>query len=220
MDDPKVSPGFRLRPSLSDRTAFGWPAWILPVSPGFRLRPSLSARSGARGSSAAPRVAGVQTPAFVERPSCARRVTRKSARVAGVQTPAFVERAPAPRTCRRPNGVAGVQTPAFVERGTGWQRLCGLRTGVAGVQTPAFVERCPIRSGSPTRWPVSPGFTQADRGGVRGTFQTFPSSATSSTWTTPSPGNSACPPNAAPSTSRSITSITRLVAVAFRPPAR
>ena len=85
--------------------------------------------------------------------------------VAGVQTPAFVERvcsgsSPAATSC-----VAGVQTPAFVERSTaGWATTPiravspGFRLrpslseaysymavaqtdSVAGVQTPAFVER-------------------------------------------------------------------------------
>ena len=86
-----VSPEFRLRPSLSvcdevlelgDRQ----------VSPEFRLRPSLSDGDGGDGRGAVVRVAGVQTPAFVER---GRRLCRAAARssVAGVQTPAFVERA-------------------------------------------------------------------------------------------------------------------------------
>ena len=38
-----------------------------PVSPGFRLRPSLSGRVLADGIEAGEGVAGVQTPAFVER---------------------------------------------------------------------------------------------------------------------------------------------------------
>ena len=91
----------------------------------------------------------------------------RMAGVAGVQTPAFVERSPSrPFRGRYPAGVAGVQTPAFVERARAiafriailgvspefrlrpslseecearlWKRI---EEGVAGVQTPAFVER-------------------------------------------------------------------------------
>ena len=54
-------------------------------------------------------VAGVRTPAFVERTTTTT-PTRSSGCVAGVRTPAF-----AARTCR-PWCVAGVRTPAFVER--------------------------------------------------------------------------------------------------------
>ena len=42
-----VSPGFRLRPSLSDLVCVGRSAVDDRVSPGFRLRPSLSAGDGA-----------------------------------------------------------------------------------------------------------------------------------------------------------------------------
>ena len=136
-----VSPGFRLRPSLSVSRHTYTPWSANRVSPGFRLRPSLSElpreslRRRRRG------VAGVQTPAFVERrtssPPSLRRWSvspgfrlrpslsaerllerhEEGACVAGVQTPAFVERISRPPTfddsTRR---VAGVQTPAFVER--------------------------------------------------------------------------------------------------------
>ena len=111
-----VSPGFRLRPSLSGGRHGSGPG---PghVSPGFRLRPSLSVRPARRGSIGGAGVAGVQTPAFVERGSSARWWWRPSC-VAGVQTPAFVERTrTCGRSCASPGRVAGVQTPAFVERG-------------------------------------------------------------------------------------------------------
>ena len=111
-------------------------------------------------------VAGVQTPAFVERrilgstvtvripvspefrlrPSLSEATRGRGAcdagRVAGVQTPAFVERMPVPKTIKtEEQGVAGVQTPAFVERRPA-PRAAGSAACVAGVQTPAFVERC------------------------------------------------------------------------------
>ena len=62
------------------------------VSPGFRLRPSLSARYGHPLRLRAGCVAGVQTPAFVERHRGRLSSKGGSAGVAGVQTPAFVER--------------------------------------------------------------------------------------------------------------------------------
>ena len=63
-------------------------------------------------------------------------------RVAGVQTPAFVERLSATADPRpTPRGVAGVQTPAFVERSGATGARCASTRCVAGVQTPAFVER-------------------------------------------------------------------------------
>ena len=84
---------------------------MLGVSPEFRLRPSLSAarRSGPTRTGVQSRVAGVQTPAFVERSSRMGRAHASPAPscVAGVQTPAFVERAPISRvgprrrSCRR-----------------------------------------------------------------------------------------------------------------------
>ena len=92
------------------------------VSPEFRLRPSLSGAEAARGPNrgSARGVAGVQTPAFVERSQGRPRgAGSRGACVAGVQTPAFVERRP-PLTMYGSAeflvGVAGVQTPAFVER--------------------------------------------------------------------------------------------------------
>ena len=67
--------------------------------------------------------------------------------VAGVQTPAFVERSTAPAVFlagANLDGVAGVQTPAFVERGRNAEhRRAATEPRVAGVQTPAFVERGP-----------------------------------------------------------------------------
>ena len=127
-------------------------------------RPSLSGAAGRGPRRRRASVAGVDAPAFVERPSLA--VIRQSIpRVAGVDAPAFVERsrsaagvAPpmdvSPGLMPRPSlsdiderrrveldrRVAGVDAPAFVERilsqlvGNGYGR-------VAGVDAPAFVER-------------------------------------------------------------------------------
>ena len=61
-----VLPGFRLRPSLSEDL----PSRTRPsmqVLPGFRLRPSLSASTAFERASSDQSVAGVSTPAFVER---------------------------------------------------------------------------------------------------------------------------------------------------------
>ena len=171
-----VSPGFRLRPSLSASlvaSEFGGG----PVSPGFRLRASLSDRGDGERRADPDGVAGVQTPAFVER--CDRTIDHSSpARVAGVQTPAFVERSGrwctsgasrgvSPGFRLRPSlsglgdgggragdpGVAGVQTPAFVERTSSRPTRCATPR-VAGVQTPAFVERPPrhARGSAAARW--------------------------------------------------------------------
>ena len=61
--------------------------------------------------------------------------------VAGVYTPAFVERLSFGRIGGGALGcVAGVYTPAFVERST-LSTLAAGWTSVAGVYTPAFVER-------------------------------------------------------------------------------
>ena len=120
------------------------------VSPGFRLRPSLSGRQHRRRAAEAHRVAGVQTPAFVERPSSSRRMPRTRC-VAGVQTPAFVERGRRWWTAIWPGGVAGVQTPAFVERPRSAPSPPRARC-VAGVQTPAFVERI-AKNGCATQVP-------------------------------------------------------------------
>ena len=105
-----------------------------------------------------PSVAGVQTPAFVERTTCATPSPPARRRVAGVQTPAFVERAMTRAPARRANGcVAGVQTPAFVER------LPGASRGAAKMRvSPGFRLR-PSLSGARERrmrvdLPVSPGF--------------------------------------------------------------
>ena len=121
------------------------------MSPEFRLRPSLSAGGAPRpdpppGAS----VAGVQTPAFVERSGSASTPIRPSGRVAGVQTPAFVERSTSARCCATLWSVAGVQTPAFVERRPS-SRSAASATRVAGVQTPAFVERMTRRHTSRAR---------------------------------------------------------------------
>ena len=62
-----VSPEFRLRPSLSGRTRVGKPRRSTHVSPEFRLRPSLSGSDEPGHPGRRAGVAGVQTPAFVER---------------------------------------------------------------------------------------------------------------------------------------------------------
>ena len=128
-----VSPGFRLRPSLSEeQAARAGPRAV--VSPGFRLRPSLSA-CRATGGSAAVQV----SPGFRLRPS--------------------LSGAPARRwTSGATRGVAGVQTPAFVERLREGRHGCRPTSSVAGVQTPAFVERATTGNGATTPRRVSPGF--------------------------------------------------------------
>ena len=76
--------------------------------------------------------------------------------VAGVPTPAFVERSESWRPYSARECVAGVPTPAFVERIICRSTFKG-SAGVAGVPTPAFVERPPSNTGA-SRWPtVSPG---------------------------------------------------------------
>ena len=88
-----MSPEFILRPSLSGAACVRLGLAPGPVSPEFILRPSLSVAGqhptygGGRG-----RVAGVYTPAFVERSSFAPTPSPAARRVAGVYTPAFVER--------------------------------------------------------------------------------------------------------------------------------
>ena len=114
------------------------------VSPEFILRPSLSGAAGHGDRlTDATCVAGVYTPAFVERWTTWRGAWRVSPRVAGVYTPAFVERTRYPEPSKSSvttAGVAGVYTPAFVERRY-LDVEFGPRRGVAGVYTPAFVER-------------------------------------------------------------------------------
>ena len=136
---PRVA-GVQTRPSLSGVQLIVVQQISL-VSPEFRLRPSLSGRERRHPIASRKGVAGVQTPAFVERSSTVRR-DRGWSGVAGVQTPAFVERSRRfAQAGPRRGGVAGVQTPAFVERSPRW-RWQSARSRVAGVQTPAFVERC------------------------------------------------------------------------------
>ena len=102
---------------------------VMLVSPEFRLRPSLSAGDEPRVRR--PRVAGVQTPAFVE---------RRRAIVSPVSAPV------SPEFRLRPSlsGRNPYQSSAVA---------C-----VAGVQTPAFVERAPRRLEQRERRPVSPEF--------------------------------------------------------------
>ena len=130
------------------------------------------------------RVAGVDAPAFVERPGPSPSSDRCGSGVAGVDAPAFVERScsAALRACstvspgltlrpslsvrvvahlrgREVDGVAGVDAPAFVERRPRWPPSAPAYWRVAGVDAPAFVER--RRSTGCSSWslPVSPGLT-------------------------------------------------------------
>ena len=128
------------------------------MSLGFTPQPLLSDRSRARETPHLPGVAGVYTPAFVERLNNSRGYSSLS-RVAGVYTPAFVERTTKGGAQSRCGAsVAGVYTPAFVERSfLRLSRSCD--NGVAGVYTPAFVERTKSSWGSPQQSRVSLGFT-------------------------------------------------------------
>ena len=154
-----MSPEFRLRPSLSAP----WRGVPRPpfeiVSPEFRLRPSLSAPHGDRRRRRHGGVAGVQTPAFVERGKAKVVGALSMKRVAGVQTPAFVERS------RRilPPSPPRLVSPEFRLRpslsgnvSVGLRRAC--TRGVAGVQTPAFVERGRAANSAGASSPVSPEF--------------------------------------------------------------
>ena len=98
--EPIVSPGFILRPSLSERRPLPQATRRYAVSPGFILRPSLSVRKRRRGATAVPRV----SPGFILRPSLSDYLAggmgnTVGACVAGVYTPAFVERSATLATC-------------------------------------------------------------------------------------------------------------------------
>ena len=137
----------------------------IPVSPGFRPRPSLSERHHRGGNRVERGVAGVPAPAFVERARSSRSRTA-SPSVAGVPAPAFVERRRGPGGSARGSQVSpgfrlrpslsdrsrthrpggGHVSPGFGPRPSlsepqGASSLAS-RTRVAGVQAPAFVERC------------------------------------------------------------------------------
>ena len=86
----RASPGLEPRPSLSAPESLRVLGQSY-ASPGLEPRPSLSEGGGERHGRGRDRVAGVRTPAFVERAT----------------------RSPVPCSDR---GVAGVRTPAFVER--------------------------------------------------------------------------------------------------------
>ena len=177
-----MSPGFRLRPSLSGGHARG-PRFRPPhVSPGFRLRPSLSDARRHGRPAARDGVAGVQTPAFVER-GCGREAHPRPLGVAGVQTPAFVERFagcswsarswPVSPGFRLRPSLSGSNTyrrnPHTHTVSPGFRLRPSLSdaaapgelsapAGVAGVQTPAFVERGPGARSAAETARVSPGF--------------------------------------------------------------
>ena len=123
---PLVSPGFRLRPSLS-APASAEKEGPQPVSPGFRLRPSLSDQIPGLAVRRQARVAGVSAPAFVERRSARQNCSSSIARVAGVSAPAFVERSTRRHRTYTPTRVAGVSAPAFVERARSGLWSCGRR---------------------------------------------------------------------------------------------
>ena len=82
--DEVVSPGFRLRPSLSGGGALGYRRRRARVSPGFRLRPSLSGR--------APDVEGCGarvSPGFRLRPSLSVRYGQQGCTAANLVSPEF-----------------------------------------------------------------------------------------------------------------------------------
>ena len=115
------------------------------MSPEFRLRPSLSGPEERTPRGVHAGVAGVQTPAFVERSwyLWVNAVGAQFGSVAGVQTPAFVERGTQSLSGTAVRGRA--VSPEFRLRPSLSARTLhqGLGEGarVAGVQTPAFVER-------------------------------------------------------------------------------
>ncbi len=147
-----VSPEFRLRPLLSGDCRILAAGVRRRVSPEFRLRPLLSVHGIRPGRGGHAGVAGVQAPAFVERP-CSPPLKQDSSRVAGVQAPAFVERGTKfPWHGNLPSCVAGVQAPAFVERVCRCSTRSPRNTGVAGVQAPAFVERTRRSTTGSTPW--------------------------------------------------------------------
>ena len=160
-----MSPGLTPRPSLSGTQALG-AAWLsCDVSPGLTPRPSLSGLPRGAGHALPGRVAGVDSPAFVERRAPSTATSRARAvspgltprpslsvlKVDGIRrrlvvvSPGLTPRpslsAPEPaQESGSAEGVAGVDSPAFVERlstvGSSW-----LTHRVAGVDSPAFVER-------------------------------------------------------------------------------
>ena len=144
-----MSPGFRLRPSLSveecGRALDGG-----PVSPGFRPRPSLSADIGPDLDVAAAGVAGVQAP----RPSLSAELRGRRGHTLHV-SPGFRPRPSLSADCARRRGGRGLVSPGFRPRPSlSVVQFAVLqvsaRRGVAGVQAPAFVERA-SSNGSPTR---------------------------------------------------------------------
>ena len=88
-------------------------------------------------------VAGVQTPAFVERSSTAIHRVLRAAVSPGFRLRPSLSVLDLDARGIGEDGVAGVQTPAFVERVVGGYARAEASPGVAGVQTPAFVERSP-----------------------------------------------------------------------------
>ena len=86
-----------------------------PVSPGLTLRPSLSGALQLVVPETVQGVAGVDAPAFVERPWGSIDYSGEIG-VAGVDAPAFVERPWGSIDYSGEIGVAGVDAPAFVER--------------------------------------------------------------------------------------------------------
>ena len=154
----------------------------VPVSPGFRLRPSLSVAASLDGHPGVRRVAGVQTPAFVERAPAHGWTGRQRAVSPGFRlrpslsghdghdVHVLPEVSPGFRLRPSLSVVWGAflslslkeVSPGFRLRPSlsvlAPELVVGETGGVAGVQTPAFVERS--RRCSPTIPPgsVSPGF--------------------------------------------------------------
>ena len=140
MTSVEVSPELTLRPSLSAilRTQKNW---LAGVSPELTLRPSLSVLPDRARHEQAPRVAGANAPAFVERDARRQSPRALRSRVAGANAPAFVERSlraaawfpplrVSPELTLRPSLSAGHRGEADNE--------C---SSVAGANAPAFVER-------------------------------------------------------------------------------
>ena len=156
----RVSPEFILRPSLSEGQCTRFHDGQPGVSPEFILRPSLSAAAARKRLHALP-----VSPEFILRPSLSADLRRGAAAappagVAGVYTPAFVER----RAWMELHRAGAVRvSPEFILRpslsgdGRGARRR-RRRAGVAGVYTPAFVERTQRSRNRWTTSPVSPEF--------------------------------------------------------------
>ena len=163
-----VLPGFRPRLSLNER--HGLPGRIQEsVLPGFRPRLSLNGRSDPLGTDRRQVLPGFRPRLSLNEHRLPELRFRMLRRVAGVPTPALIERAAtrATSTCPpagvlpgfRPrlslndlrhrvpsqlgDGVAGVPTPALIERPSPRCAPSSPASSIAGVPTPALIERPP-----------------------------------------------------------------------------